>query len=328
VIAAALPRARRVARRARRLVWRLAQAVPVLLVVAVLTFTLLHLLPGDPAVIIAGDQANPETIARIRADLGLDRPLVEQLLRWLLALLRGDFGQSLLLNQSVLSAVIERLPVTLSLTGLALVITLPCGIVLGSLAAYCRGTWIDSAVMGFAILGVSLPSFWIGILSIILFGVVLHWLPTGGYVPLAAGLGGWLAALIQPAAVLGLFQLGFLARITRSAMLDTLNQDYIRTARAKGVGEWRTVSKHCFRNTLIPVLTATGIIISLLVGGSVVVEQVFALPGIGRLVVQAILARDYPLVQGTMLLFGFAFVAINLALDALYALVDPRVRYG
>jgi peptide/nickel transport system permease protein len=323
-----LPRTRRALRRGRRLAWRVGQALPVLLIVAVFTFTLLHLLPGDPAVIIAGDQANPATIAQIRADLGLDRPLAEQLLRWLLALLHGDFGRSLILNQSVLSAVIERLPVTLSLTGLALVITLPCGIALGSLAAYFRATWIDSVIMGFAILGVSLPSFWIGILSIILFGVVLHWLPTGGYAPLSAGAGAWLASLIQPACVLGLFQIGFLARMTRSAMLDTLDKDFIRTARAKGVGEWRTISKHAFRNALIPVLTATGIILSLLIGGSVIVEQVFALPGIGRLVVQAILARDYPLVQGTMLLFGFAFVAINLFLDALYGVADPRVHYG
>ncbi len=316
------------ARAAREIVRRLAQTVPVLLVVAVVTFALLHLLPGDPAVMIAGDQASPEVIARIRADLGLDRPLLEQLLHWLAALLQGDFGRSLLLNQTVLSAVAERLPITGSLAMLSLVITLPVGIVLGTLAAYYRGTWLDSGVMGVALLGVSIPSFWIGIVSILLFGAVLHWLPTGGYVPIAQGVRPWLACLIQPAVVLALFQIGFLARLTRSAMLDTLHQDYIRTARAKGLGEWLTVARHAFRNTLIPVMTAIGIILSLLIGGSVIVEQVFALPGMGRLVVQAIMARDYPLVQGTMLLFGLAFVLINLAIDALYVLVDPRVRYG
>jgi peptide/nickel transport system permease protein len=323
------PRLRaRAAEAGRQIIRRLAQTVPVLLVVAIVTFTLLHLLPGDPAVMIAGDQASPEVIARIRTDLGLDRPLIEQLLRWLAALLHGDFGRSLLLNQSVLSAVAERLPVTMSLALISLIITLPAGVLMGSLAAYYRGSWLDSSVMGVALLGVSIPSFWIGIVSILLFGAILHWLPTGGYVPLSQGLWRWLACLIQPAVVLALFQIGFLARLTRSAMLDILHQDFIRTARAKGLGEWLTVARHAFRNTLIPVITAIGIILSLLIGGSVIVEQVFALPGMGRLVVQAIMARDYPLVQGTLLLFGLAFVLINLAIDGVYILVDPRVRYG
>jgi peptide/nickel transport system permease protein len=163
---------------------------------------------------------------------------------------------------------------------------------------------------------------------VILFSVTLGWVPSAGYVPLAQGFGPWFAALIQPAVVLALFQIGFLARMTRSAMLDVLDQDFIRAARARGVSEWRTIVKHAFRNTLIPVVTASGIILSLLIGGSVIIEQVFALPGIGRLIVQAILARDYPLVQGTMLLLGFAFVVINLLLDIVYTLVDPRVRYG
>ena len=320
--------AARAAEAGREVLRRLAHTLPVLLVVAIVTFTLLHLLPGDPAVMIAGDQAGPEVIARIRGELGLDRPLPVQLLHWLWALVQGDFGRSLLLNQSVLSAVAERLPVTMSLAMLSLLITLPIGILLGTLAAYYRGTWLDSTVMGVALLGVSIPSFWIGIVSILVFGAILHWLPTGGYVPISQGLRPWLACLVQPAVVLSLFQIGFLARLTRSAMLDTLHQDYIRTARAKGLGEWLTVARHAFRNTLIPVITAIGIILSLLIGGSVIVEQVFALPGMGRLVVQAIMARDYPLVQGAMLLFGLAFVLINLAIDALYLLVDPRVRYG
>jgi peptide/nickel transport system permease protein len=307
---------------------RLLQAIPVVGIFAVLVFALLHLLPGDPAVAIAGSEATPEAIERIRQQLGLDRPLLEQLAAWLGHLVQGDFGKSLILNQSVLSAVAERLPVTLSLALLSLTITLPTGISLGVLAAYWRNSWLDSVVMVIALVGVSLPSFWLGILSVIFFSVTLGWLPAAGYTPISQGLWPWVSALIQPAVVLALFQIGFLARITRSAMLDVLDQDFIRTARAKGVDEWTTISKHAFRNTLIPVVTVGGIILSLLIGGSVVVEQVFALPGIGRLIVQGILARDYPLVQGTMLIFGFSFVLINILVDIVYMLVDPRVRFG
>ncbi len=307
---------------------RLLQAIPVVGIFAVLVFALLHLLPGDPAVAIAGSEATPEAVERIRQQLGLDRPLLEQLAAWLGHLAQGDFGKSLILNQSVLSAVGERLPVTLSLALLSLTITLPTGITLGVLAAYWRNSWLDSVVMVTALIGVSLPSFWLGILSVIFFSVTLGWLPATGYTPISQGIWPWVSALIQPAVVLALFQIGFLARITRSAMLDVLDQDFIRTARAKGVDEWTTISKHAFRNTLIPVVTVGGIILSLLIGGSVVVEQVFALPGIGRLIVQGILARDYPLVQGTMLIFGFAFVAINILVDIIYMAVDPRVRFG
>jgi peptide/nickel transport system permease protein len=306
---------------------RLSPAIPVLILVAVMAFFLMHMLPGDPAVIIAGPDANAEAIDRLRRELGLDRPIWEQLLTWLAHLAQGNFGRSLVLNQSVLSAIVERLPVTLSLTFLSLLFTVPVGVVLGVLAAYFRNSWMDSAVMGIALLGVSVPSFWIAILSVIVFSVQLGWVPSAGYAPLASGVGPWFASLVQPALVLGLFQIGFLARMTRSAMLDILDQDFIRTARAKGVGEWRAVGKHAFRNALISVVTVTGIILSLLIGGSVVTEQVFALPGIGRLVVQGIMARDYPLIQGTMLLFGFAFVLINVTVDIVYTLVDPRVRY-
>ena len=312
----------------RGVIFRLLQAIPVVVIFAVLVFMLLQLLPGDPAVAIAGSEATPEAIDRIRQQLGLDRPLLEQLLSWFNRLAHGDFGKSLILNQSVVSAVIERLPVTLSLSFLSLTITIPAGISLGVLAAYWRNTWLDSVVMVTALLGVSMPSFWLGILSVILFSVTLGWLPPAGYSPISLGVWPWFSALIQPAIVLALFQIGFLARITRSAMLDELDQDFIRTARAKGVDEWHTITKHAFRNTLIPVVTVTGIIISLLIGGSVVVEQVFALPGIGRLIVQGILARDYPLVQGIMLIFGFSFVLINILVDIIYMLVDPRVRFG
>jgi peptide/nickel transport system permease protein len=303
-----------------------AQAIPVILIVAVLAFLLLQLLPGDPAQVIAGSDATPEAVARIRTQLGLDRSLPEQLGRWVWGLAQGDFGKSLTLNQPVLTAVGERLPITLSLTLLSMAITLPVGVGLGMAAAYWRGTWIDGTVMVSALIGLSVPGFWIGILSIILFSVILGWVPSGGYVPMAKGLGAWFASLILPAIVLALFQIGFLARMTRSAMLDILDQDYIRAARARGVSELWTVVRHAFRNALITVVTVSGIILSLLISGAVIIEQVFSLPGIGRLVVQAILTRDYPLVQGTMLLFGFAFVVVNLAIDIIYSLVDPRVR--
>ncbi len=311
----------------RLLASRLLQSIPVLLLVAMIAFFLMHLLPGDPAVVIAGADASPEAIGRLRAELGLDRPLLQQLLQWLTQLVQGNFGRSLGLNQSVLSAVGERLPVTLSLALIAFAITLPIGTLLGVLAACYRGTRIDSLVMGLALLGVSVPSFWIAIVSVILFSVNLGWVPSSGYVRLAENPGGWFASLIQPAAVLALFQIGYLARMTRSAMLDVLSQDYIRTARAKGVSEFQTVFKHGLRNALMTVVTASGIILSLLIGGSVVLEQVFALPGVGRMVVQGIMARDYPLIQGTLLLFGFAFVLVNFLVDMIYTWVDPRVRY-
>ena len=311
----------------RLLVTRLLQAVPVLGLVAVLSFFLMHLLPGDPAVVIAGADASPEAIGLLRAELGLDRPLLTQLFQWAWQLAQGNFGRSLGLNQRVLSAVGERLPVTLSLAFIAFVITLPVGTLLGVLAACYRGTRIDSLVMGIALLGVSLPSFWIAIVSVIVFSVTLGWVPSSGYVSFLESPGRWFASLIQPAAVLALFQIGYLARMTRSAMLDVLNQDYIRTARAKGVSEFKTIFKHGLRNALMTVVTASGIILSLLIGGSVVLEQVFALPGVGRMVVQGIMARDYPLIQGALLLFGFAFVVVNFLVDMVYTLVDPRVRY-
>ncbi len=312
---------------ARLLLFKLMQAVPVILIVSVLAFLLMSLLPGDPAVIIAGEGATAEAIEQVRRGLGLDQPFHVQLGHWFARLAEGNFGASLMLNQSVLSAMGERLPVTLSLAGLSLAITLPVGIFAGSIAAYYRQTWIDSFVMTFALLGVSIPGFWIAILAVILFSVSLGWLPSSGYVPISQDALLWFRSLVMPAAMLSLFQIGFLARMTRSAMLDVLSQDFIRTARSKGLSEWKTVGKHAFRNALIMVITTMGILVSTAIGGSVVIEQVFALPGIGRLVVQGILARDYPLVQGVMLIYGFAFVVINLTVDVLYTFADPRVRY-
>lgn len=311
----------------RLVVIRIAQAIPVMFFVALLTFMLMHLLPGDPATIIAGDMADQAAIDQIRRDLGLDKPLLTQLWLWIYNLMQGDFGRSLMLNQPVSEAMFERMPVTLSLALVAFVITIPVGILLGVVAAVWRDTWVDSVVMLVALLGVSVPNFWIAILSVILFSVTLGWFPSAGYVPISTSFSGWLTSLIQPAVVLALFQIGYLARMTRSAMLDVLDQDYIRTARAKGVSISVTILKHAFRNTLMQVVTVAGYIFSLLIGGSVVIEQIFALPGIGRLLVQAIMARDYPVVQGSLLLLGFAFVFVNIIIDLIYAWVDPRIRY-
>jgi peptide/nickel transport system permease protein len=293
----------------------------------VLAFLLINLLPGDPAVVIAGDQASPEAIAAVRHNLGLDRPLLEQLGIWFAHLLQGNFGQSLMLNQSVLSAMGERLPVTLSLALLSLAITLPIGIFAGAFAAYHRGSWIDSTIMTLALIGVSAPAFWIAILSIILFSVVLRWFPTGGYAPFMSDPVLWLRSLVLPAVMLSLFQIGFLARMTRSAMLDVLSQDYIRTARAKGIGQYGILFVHALKNASVPIVTVIGIGIALLIGGAVVTESVFAIPGLGRLTVDAILRRDYPVIQGVVLLFSFVYVLVNLMIDLLYTVLDPRIRY-
>ncbi len=306
---------------------RLAQAIPVMVIVAILTFVLMKLLPGDPAVLIAGDGASPEAIARIRTDLGLDRPLLVQLGAWLLDLLQLDLGRSIFLSQPVIDAILQRLPVTFSLAFVAFVITVPIGIAIGMLAAYWRDTWLDTLVMSLALIGVSVPNFWLAIVAVLVFSVGLGWLPSAGYVEFASNPAGWLRSLIMPAAVLALFQIGYLARMTRSQMLEVLDQDYIRTARAKGVSEFVVVTKHAFRNSLVSVLTVAGYIFSLLIGGSVVIEQIYALPGIGRLLVQAIVVRDLPVVQGTMLFLGFMFVAINVVIDILYTFVDRRVHY-
>lgn len=306
---------------------RLAQAIPVMVIVAILTFVLMKLLPGDPAVLIAGDGASPEAIARIRTDLGLDRPLLVQLGAWLLDLLQLDLGRSIFLSQPVIDAILQRLPVTFSLAFVAFLITVPIGIAIGMLAAYWRDTWLDTLVMSLALIGVSVPNFWLAIVAVLVFSVGLGWLPSAGYVEFTTNPAGWLRSLIMPAAVLALFQIGYLARMTRSQMLEVLDQDYIRTARAKGVSEFVVVTKHAFRNSLVSVLTVAGYIFSLLIGGSVVIEQIYALPGIGRLLVQAIVVRDLPVVQGTMLFLGFMFVAINVVIDILYTFVDRRVHY-
>ncbi len=298
-----------------------------MMIVSLLTFTMIHMIPGDPAAAIAGLSATKEQVANIRADLGLDQPLMTQLARWYGNLLRGDLGRSLLLGQPVLQATMERLPVTLALAAYAMVLTLLIGLGSGIIAALKQNTWIDQAAMLFAMIGISLPNFYLGLLMIILFAVELRWLPTGGYIPFMQDPLGWLATSTMPAVSLALLLAGLLARITRSTMLEVLRQDYIRTARAKGLPRRQVVIKHALSNALIPITTVVGIIVSLLISGSVVTETLFSIPGIGQLLTQAVLNRDYPMVQGGLLITTALLVLVNIAVDVCYAVLDPRVRY-
>jgi peptide/nickel transport system permease protein len=309
------------------LVRRLLSALPILLIVSLITFGMIHLIPGDPAAAIAGMSATSEQIANIRRDLGLDQPLLAQLWAWYIALLHGDLGRSLLLGQPVVQATMQRLPVTVALSAYALVLTLLLGLLSGIVAALRQNTWIDQVAMVLAMLGISLPSFYLGLLMIIVFAVDLRWLPTGGYIALTDDPVGWLATSTMPAVSLALLLAGLLARITRSTMLEVLRQDYIRTARAKGLPERRLVFKHALANALIPITTVVGIIVSLLISGSVVIETLFSIPGIGQLLTQAVLNRDYPMVQGGLLITTALLVLVNIGVDVCYALLDPRVRY-
>jgi peptide/nickel transport system permease protein len=309
------------------IVSRLLSALPILLIVSLITFAMIHLIPGDPAAAIAGLSATPEQIANIRHDLGLDEPLMTQLVRWYANLLHGDLGRSLLLGQPVVEATMFRLPVTVALSLYALVITLAIGLVTGVLAALRQNTWVDQAAMMFAMIGISLPNFYLGLLMIILFGVDLGWLPTGGYIALSDNPLGWLTTSTMPAVSLALLLAGLLARITRSTMLEVLRQDYIRTARAKGLPGRLVVVKHALSNAMIPIVTVVGIIVSLLISGAVVTETLFSIPGIGQLLTQAVLNRDYPMVQGGLLIVTALLVLVNIGVDVIYAFLDPRVRY-
>jgi peptide/nickel transport system permease protein len=306
---------------------RLLSAIPVLFIVSLISFGLMRLIPGDPAASIAGPSATPAQIDQLRRDLGLDEPLLMQLLHYYQGLLQGDFGKSLLLGKGVLAATMERLPVTIGLSLYALVLTLLIGVTSGIVAALRQNTWVDQVAMMIAMLGISIPGFFLGLLMIIFFAVQLGWLPSGGYVPFSQDPMGWLRSTTMPAISLALLQAGLLARITRSGMLEVLRQDYVRTARAKGLPERQVILKHALANALIPIVTVVGIIISLLLSGAVVTEALFSLPGMGQLLTQAVLSRDYPMVQGGLLLVTTFLVVVNILVDILYALIDPRVRY-
>ena len=305
---------------------RTAAAIPVLVLVSLMSFAVIWLVPGDPAAAFLDSSASPEQVARLRHELGLDQPLHVQMVEWYGRVLSGNLGESILLKRSVGAALLERLPVTLSLAGLALILAVVFGIAAGILAAIRRGTLADQTIMTLALLGLSVPDFWLGLVLIVVFAVGLGWLPSGGFVPATQSVTGWLATMAMPALTLALVQMGFIARMTRSAMLDVLHQDFMRTADAKGLSHRFVIMRHGLPNAMMPILTVIGIIAGSLLGGAVVVEQVFSLPGVGRLIIGAIMSRDFPVIQGGLLFLALIYLVINLLVDLLYAVVDPRVR--
>ena len=311
----------------RFLVRRLAQIVPTLFFVSILIFGLQQLLPGDPAIAMAGEERDPETIRYLREKFHLDEPLPVRYGYWLAGVARGDLGDSVRIQRPVLDLVVEKLPVTLQLAAMAMAIALLIGITAGVISAVKKGTWLDYAANAFALWGLSTPNFWLGILLILLFAVQLGWLPASGYVSPFEDLKANLAAMIMPAFVLGNAFAAVLMRHTRSAMLQVLSSDYVRTARAKGLDERVVVLKHALRNALIPVITLGALGLGELLGGAVLTEQVFSIPGFGKLIVDAVFNRDYSVVQGVVLCTATAYLALNLLADLAYFLVNPRMRH-
>ena len=306
---------------------RLLATVPVLLVVALLVFLMLRLTPGDPAAVIAGDAATTEQIAQIRANLGLDRSVPQQFVIWFGRLLQGDLGQSFYYKTEVTTLIAQRFEPTLSLALLTITIAVLIAVPLGVLAAWRFGGWLDRALMGFSVLGFSVPVFVLAYLLIWLFSLQLGWLPVQGYQRFADGIGPWLYHLLLPSITLSVIFVALIARVTRASVLETLSEDYIRTARAKGLPEPIVLVRHALANAAVPIVTVIGIGIALLIGGVVVTESVYAIPGLGRLTVDAVLARDFPTIQGVILLFSFVYVMVNLLVDLSYVFFDPRIRY-
>jgi peptide/nickel transport system permease protein len=309
------------------IVHRLLATIPVVAVVAVVVFSILHLAPGDPAAVIAGDQATPEQIEQIRANLGLDRPFYEQFLIWVGNVLRGDLGTSIFSNLPVSRLFLQRLEPTIALTITTMLVTIGLAVPVGVVAAWKAGSAIDRGVMTFAVLGFSFPVFVVGYLLIFVFSISLGILPIQGYRELADGVGPFLLHLILPSLALGLSFMALIARITRASVLEVLSQDHIRTARAKGLPTRHLLFDHALPNAAVPIITIIGVGVALLLGGVVVTESVFAIPGLGRLVVDAILHRDYPVIQGVLLIFSGVYVLVNLTVDLLYVVIDPRIRY-
>jgi peptide/nickel transport system permease protein len=309
------------------IVRRLLALVPVALVVATVSFVLIHLAPGDPASVIAGPDATPDDVERIQRQLGLDAPLPVQLVRWYGRLVQGDLGQSIFLRKPVTEAIIDRVEPTLLLTLFAIAIAIVIGVPAGVLSARYHNTATDQVLMVIALLGVSIPNFLLGLLFILFFSVWLGWFPVAGYSPLEYGWAKTLRSLVLPGFALGLVQSALIARIARSSMLDVLREQFITAGRAKGLGERAVVYKHAFKNAMIPTVTIIGISFAILISGAVVVETVFNIPGLGRLIISAVLRRDYPVIQGVVLCIAFLYMLINLVVDLSYVLFDPRVRY-
>jgi peptide/nickel transport system permease protein len=306
---------------------RLAATILVMALVGVFIFLLVQLAPGDAAAIIAGDNATSEQIASIRRSLGLNDPLLVQFWRWAARVLVGDLGISIFSNVPVATLIGQRIWPTLSLSFTTIGLAVTLAVAAGVLAAWKAGSWIDRAVMILSVVSFSVPVFVVGYMLIYVFAITLHWLPVQGYTPLAEGLWPWARHLVLPSVALGLAYVALIARITRTAMLDVLAEDYMRTARAKGVATAPILFKHALKNAGVPIVTIIGIGIALLIGGVVITETVFNIPGIGRLVVDAIAKRDYPIIQGVILLFSGVYVVVNLLVDLSYSVLDPRIRY-
>lgn len=309
------------------IVRRIITTIPVMAFVALFVFSLLYIAPGDPAAVIAGDQASPADVEKIRASLGLDRPYLVRFGEWFFRVLQGDLGTSIFTSLPVTQLIGQRIEPTVSLMVLTLILAVAVAVPLGVLAAWKAGTWIDRAVVAFAVFGFSVPVFVVGYLLAYTFALQLDWVPVQGYTPISQGLWPWLKNLILPAITLGFVYIALIARITRASMLDVLQQDYIRTARSKGVAQNSILFVHALKNAAVPIITIIGIGVALLIGGAVVTESVFAIPGLGRLTLDAILRRDYPVIQGVVLIFSFVYVLVNLVIDLIYTLVDPRIRY-
>ncbi|CAG9177218.1 ABC transporter permease [Cupriavidus pampae] len=306
---------------------RLISTIPVMLTVATLVFLLLRLAPGDPARVIAGDMASEDTITQIRGEMGLDQSVGTQYVRWLAALAQGDLGHSVLSKQPVSTLIAARLGPTFSLAGGAILLTIALAIPLGVLAAWRHRRLADRGIMAGAVLAFSVPAFVVGYLLILVFSVKLNWLPVQGYTPLAEGVGEYLSHLVLPVITLATIFVALITRITRASVLDVLGEDFVRTARAKGVTERFVLFRHALRNAAIPIVTVVGVALTTLISGVVVTETVFNISGVGRLIVDAVLSRDYPVVQGTILFFSFLYVFINLLIDIAYVVLDPRIRY-
>ena len=306
---------------------RLLSTIPVLVIVAVLVFLLLRLTPGDPAAILAGDAASTQQIEEIRQTLGLDRPLPVQFAIWVGQLLQGDLGESYYYKVRVTELIGQRLEPTLSLAALTIVIAILVAVPLGVVAAWRFGGWFDRFLMGFSVFGFSVPVFVLGYLLVWFASLKLGWFPVQGYKPIANGFGPFLHHLVLPAITLSVIYIALLARVTRASVLEALGEDYIRTARAKGLAESRVLISHALANAAVPIVTIIGIGIALLIGGVVVTESVYAIPGLGRLTVDAVLSRDFPTIQGVILFFSVIYVVVNLLVDLSYVLLDPRIRY-
>jgi peptide/nickel transport system permease protein len=309
------------------IVRRVLATIPVMAIVALFVFSLLYIAPGDPAVVIAGDQASIEDIERIRQGLGLDRPFLVRFAEWVLQILRGDLGKSMFTGLPVTELIQSRLEPTLSLMVVTLILAVMVAVPVGVIAAWRAGGWLDRTFMALAVAGFSVPVFVVGYLLAYVFALQLDWLPVQGYTPLARGFWPWIENLVLPAIALGFVYIALIARITRATMLEVLSQDYIRTARAKGLGEGSVLFLHALKNAAVPIVTVIGIGVALLIGGAVVTESVFAIPGLGRLTIDAIVRRDYPVIQGIVLMFSFVYVLVNLAVDLIYTVLDPRIRY-